>query len=649
MTNSNKSNNATPQSTDILTTRRPRGYSPGGPLVLDQLNAVNALPDVAGGQPNLMDIRTLYTQGVMCTIPEWGDLAPFPGVLDDELQIYINNVPYGDRVAFSHPLSALTWPYSFAVPEQDIGEHGVKNISYEVFFFGGTIGSDRPSTPTPVTIDRLDPNARLLNDPAELEAWVGETLTLEGLASNGNQLIVTIPGRIDPQVGDRLLVYWNMLDAVPIFMMDNLPRSNAPVPFTLTTAQIVAQGGGMKYIAYRYTDRAGNNTTWPGDVRRVIVITSPSPAGLLPPRVPEAPIDLTDAQLRRAEVFIDAYTNPAIGDDILVEFNGIFLIHTITSLTWPQRVEITWDVLRAGGLDAPYTADVSYRVVRDGSSFGPSATIPVDVDLRSAGGRPEDPGPVNPLLDTIEVESAEGLIDEIGPGDTGDAIARFDVYTGATAGHRIQIYWKGLPALAPPYTVTVADETAAQFELIIPASVIAAGQNGLVPVWYELNNGINTNVISSLETPVQVNAAVVENLTLIELLDARSIGAGIFIITCDQGIPNGIRTRILDPDNLRTGDRITMHWVVYGPDSLTSTTVVVDEVLPEVTVTGDHNVPGHPGELFTVPFPVFIQPVTTGRIEAYYTVLKADGVTTGESDPNFVYMNRRRADNSVCG
>uniref|UniRef100_UPI001C11E8A9 hypothetical protein n=1 Tax=Vibrio cholerae TaxID=666 RepID=UPI001C11E8A9 len=65
--------------------------------------------------------------------------------------------------------------------------------------------------------------------------------------------------------------------------------------------------------------------------------------------------------------------------------------------------------------------------------------------------------------------------------------------------------------------------------------------------------------------------------------------------------------------------------------------------------THDHSNPGHPGELFTVPYPVYIQPVLTGRIEATYHVLKADGVTEGNSDPTIVLMTRRNSDNSVCG
>lgn len=647
MANPTSGNNPPSQPADILLKRYPRGHSPGGAYIVDDLRVTNALPDIPDGQPSLMHLPTLYTQGVMCEIDRWTDNFPIPGSNPDELQLYINGVPYGPRIPFSKPLSAHTWPYTFSIPEQDIGEHGEKRLSYEIFV---GVGSDERSGNTRVTIDRLDPNARVLPEAIIFPAWVGLILTLEALAEHGNVLQLTVPGRLDSQAGDRLMVFWGFPNPVPIFT-GAVPRTNAPFVVTLTTAQIVDQGPGLKYIAYRYTDRAGNNTSWPPELAMVTVVTEPSPDNLTPPRIPAAPLDLSDAQQGLAEVFIDGYDNAKVGDDIQIRFNSELITHTLTSLTWPQRVQIPWNVLRdAGGLTAPYEAEVSYRVIRAGTPSDSSAMITVDVDLTSAGGSPDDPGPVNPNLGLIEVESSEGLINIIGAGDKGDAIGRFDVYDGARAGHRIQIFWDGIPALTPPYTVTLADETAAQFEITIPASVIALGGNGEgKPVWYALTNGLNDNLILSPERPVDVFAAEFSDIVPIEYPDTSSGGGGLLVLTCQQGVTNGIRTKILDPGNLRIGDQVILVWVVYGPDDLASGTITVEHTFDAVTVVGDHNVPGHPGELRTVPFPTFIQPVLKGRIESYYRIIKADGVTQGESDPTVVYLTRYNADGSICG
>lgn len=647
MANPTSGNNPPSQPEDILLQRYPRGRSPGGVYTVDDLIVTNALPDIPGGQPSLMRLSTLYAQGVMCSIDQWTDNFPIPGSNPDELQVYINGVPYGPRITFSKPLSAHDWPYTFSIPEQDIGEHGEKRLSYEVF---AGVGFDERSGNTHVTIDRLDPNARVLPEAIIFPAWVGLVLTLEALAEHGNVLQLTVPGRLDSHEGDLVSLFWGFPNPVAIFT-GPVPKTNAPYVITLTTAQIVEQGPGLKYIAYRYVDRAGNNTSWPPELAMVTVVTEPSPDNLTPPRIPAAPLDLTDAQLGKAEVFLDGYDNAAVGDDIQIDFNGQLITHTLKSLSWPQRVEIPWNVLRdAGGLTAPYQADVRYRVIRAGTPSDYSATITVDVDLTSAGGSPDDPGPVNPSLGLIEVQSSEGLINIIGAGDTGNATARFDVYPGALAGHRIQIFWDGIPALTPPYTVTVADETAAQFEIPIPASVIALGGNGEgKPVWYGLTNGTNNNLILSLETPVDVFAAELSDIVPIEYPDATSAGGGLFVLTCKEGVADGIRTKILDPGNLRIGDQVILVWVVYGPDDLNSSIITVEHTFDPVTVMGDHNVPGHPGELRTVPFPTFIQPVLKGRIESYYRIIKADGVTQGESDPTVVYLTRYRADETICG
>lgn len=626
-----------------LLVRPPWARTPVGPLVLSDLRVMNALPPVTNGQPNLMDISELYAEGVQCEIDMWIEILPFG---NDGLEVFINNVLYGSRIPFSKPLSAHTWPYRFSIPEEDIGEHGLKNLTYEVFSSNGS--TDGPAAPTPVTIDRRDPNAGIRPGSVTLPSWVGNFVTLQDLDANGGAMVIEVPRRLDPQVGDKLEIYTEFPSDTPSLTIDDLPRTTAPVMVSLTKALLEASGGGVKQLNYVYTDRAGNPTSYPSSFREFTLVTEDLPENLRDPECPEAPLDLLDAQLNRAEIWIREYDNALAGDRVLVEFNTLLLVG-IVNMVWPLRVTIPWDVLRDGGLDAPYEADVLYNIDRGGVITGPSDTITVDVDLRSAGGRPEDPGPVNPDLDPVEVTSSEGLTNQIGPGDMDDATARFDVYTGATAGHLIQLWWKGLPCYDPPYEVTLADESATEFVLTVPAAVIKDAGNGDIPTWYTLNNGANDNVIDSVETTVSVSAFAVDNLLPINYPDGLSFGDGRFALTCAQGIPSGIRTVIKDPANLRTGDRITLHWVIFGPDDFESTVITVDEAFPSVTITHNHDNPGHPGELFTVPFPTYIQPVLVGRIEATYHVLKADGVTEGNSPATIVLMTRRQTDGTICG
>lgn len=627
---------------DPLLVRPPWARTPPKPFVLSDLRVLNAMADVPGGQPNLMSASELYDKGVQCEVEEWRQVLP---IGNDLLKIYINNVLWRDAIPFGKPLSQYSWPYKFTIPENEIGEHGLKNIFYEVVSSDQKV--DRPTAATPVTIDRRDPNAGIRPEPMILANWVGRVVTPADLEANGG-MESELPRRLDAQEGDKVAIYSKFPSDTPILTITDLPRTTAAVLVTITKEQLLNDGPGPKALNYVYTDRAGNQTVYPSAFREFTLVTEDLPKDLPDPECPEAPLDLLDAQLQRAEIWIWEYTNPVLGDRILIEFNTLLVVG-IVDLVWPLKVKIPWDVLRDGGLDAPYQADVFYNVERNGVITGPSETITVDVDLTSAGGNPDNPGPVNPDLDPVTVTSSQGLINEIGPGDFGDATAQFATYTGADAGHLLQLWWGKLPIFDPPYVVTLADVTAGEFDLVIPAEKIKEKGNGPWDVFYSLKNGVNQNTIDSVTTTVQVNAFSVDNLIPIIYPDALDFGDGQYALTCAQNIDQGIRLVIKDPANLRKGDEIEVRWIVYGPDDFGSQDIVVDETFPPIMVTHDHNIPGHVGELLNVPYPTFIQPVMTGRIEARYLVKKADGFTEGESEATIVLITRRKTDGGICG
>ncbi|TFY96068.1 hypothetical protein DYL61_01180 [Pseudomonas nabeulensis] len=626
------------------TRRAPRAGS------LAAIDVLNALPDVPGGQPGLMSIETLYLVGLRIEIPRWspGGGGPFARY---GLEIRINNSLVGPREDLGPNLNApeLVWPRPYTFNQAQLGDHGLKNLTYEVFH--GTT-SDSSLRAAVVTVDRYDTHARIRPARATLPAWVvNGKVTVELLDVSTNLLTVTCSPRFDPQVGDRLSIFWHYTDPTPIATVTDLPVNNSPVSVTLDKADILAMESGVYQLAYIYYDRAGNETTFPPYLTEITLTREPSPANLQPPVVPEAPLDREDAQLNRAYVRITGYDNVEIGQQIVVNFNGRMIYATVNNLTFPKDIPIPWADLASGGEDAPYTAMVFYAIIANGTASPTSSSISVPVDLTAPGLTPDPggPGPVNPNLGRLTITSAGGLTNEIGPGDTGNATATFAVYTGAVAGDRIQIYWKGIPALTPPYTVTVADETAPQFSIPVPASVIALGGDGVHDVLYSLNNGTNNNFIDSLPTPVDVKPSPLVDLELLQYPDAQGTGADEdpFFINCDNGITSGIKTKIISPGKLKAGDQVTLVWVIYGPDDFYSSVVVLEHEFPPVTVTLDH-FSGHPGEIFTVPFATYISPVTQGRVEAYYKVLRPSGAP-GESEPSLLYVSRYLLGGGVCG
>lgn len=617
---------------------------------LAPITVLNAEDDVPGGQSNLMNIEKLYLEGLKFEIPKWTIGGGAPGARH-QLEVRLNNVLIMPREDLGTNLNdpSLQWPRPYTLTQAQVGDHGVKSLTYEVFFNPATNSSREPVN---VTIDRYDTHARIRPSKATLPPWVVDgKVTVELLAVPGNTFIATCSGRLDPQVGDSVRVYWHYTDSTPIATLTNLPVNHSPVDVTVPLADIMTKSSGVYQMAYTYLDRAGNETTFPPYLTDVTLSLEPNPANLQDPVVPEAPLDREDAQLNRAYVQITGYDNYEIGDQLVVSFNGQLLYLTVNNLNFPKDVPITWAALSSGGVTAPYVAAVFYYVVRNGTPSPNSTTIDVSVDLTAPGLIPDpgDPGPVNPNLGLLTLTSAGGLTNKIGPGDTGDATVTFDVYTGATAGHRIQIYLKGIPLLTPPYTVTLPDETATQFSITVPASGIALVGNGEHDAHYSLNNGTNNNVTDSLPTEIDVQAFVIEDLALLEYPDSIDSGIGddTRFMNCAHGVASGIKTKIISPGKLKKDDKVSVVWVIYGPNDYYSNVKVNEYEFPPVTVTIDHFA-GHPGEEFTVPFATYISPVTEGRVEAYYKVVGAGG-TPGESDPSILYITRKLLGGGTCG
>ncbi|CRM02528.1 MULTISPECIES: hypothetical protein [Pseudomonas] len=638
-----------------LTEPVPHGLAPPASRAVNDIRVTNALPPAPGLPPNLMETIVAQTVGVNIEIDMWKDTFPTPGTNPDELQVSVNGVPYGNRIQFPKPLEDLTWPYKTNIKGDDVANHGEYRLSYEIFLGPG---GNEPSGTTLVNVDTVGPAGGLLLDAITLLAGAADgKVTLSSLAANGDQLTCRAPGRLIARPLDSLHIYKTYTDADPIKVITNLPVDTLPVEFSLTKDEVVVGGTRLDRMAFRYFDYSKNSTIYPPKLREIEYILTPQPENLSDPAVPAAPLDLRDAQLKLAEVHIFGYDNFRSGQIVQIELDSALgsqvFPHTLLTEPTPAdpaKIEIPWLVLVAiYGVTGPGTASLRYRVVEGGNASAWSNTITVAADFSSAAGRPDDPGPVRDYLPLVTVTSSEGLTNKIGPGDTGNATAEFNVYTGAVAGHKLQFYWDGIPIYPAPRTVTQTDIDSGKFTVIVTAAVIAQGANGLgKKVWYSLTNGVNSNVDTSLATLVDVLASELQNVTAPEFPKSVNAGGGIRSISCKQFVELGIDTSIVDTVNLKQGDTIRRFWTLYG-EGLTSTNKLVEaEILPPIVVANDHSLPGG-GEYFLVDFATYVQPAILGRVEFYYTILKADGVTQGKSPTTVLYVSRRNADNSVCG
>lgn len=631
----------------------PHGLAPPSPRAVDDVKVINALPPVVGLPPNLMKTIVAQTEGVKLEVDMWEDTFPLPGSNPDVFRLFVNGVLYGDPVERVKPLADLDWPLELTIKDVDVSTHGEYRVSYEI---GLGSGGNEQSAITLVNVDTIGPAGGILLDAVTLTGGaVGGVVTLESLAANGDELDITVPGRLIARAKDELWLYGNVTDSDPIKVVSDLPVNTSPVVVSLTKDEVVAKGSRVDHMSFRYFDYSENSTMYPTKLREVEYLLTPRPTNLTDPAVPAAPLDLRDAQLKLAEVHLFGWTNYRPGQTVNIDLGGHVFPASISSeptLANPAKIEIPWLILFAAyGITAAGTADLRYQVVDGGTPSAWSNSIPVAADLSSAVGEPGGPGPIRDYLPLITVTSSEGLTNEIGSGDDGDATATHPLHAAITAGNLYQAYWDGAPIFTPtPHTITPAEVASGAITYTIPAAIIAAGLNGLdKPVWYSLTNGVNDNMDTSLSTLVDVFASELTNLALAQFPKSVSAGGTLRSISCKQFVELGIDTRIKDAVNLKTGDTIRRFWTLYG-EGLTSTTKLVEEeILPPIVVVNDHSLPGHNGEEFIADFATYVQPAILGRVEFYYTVVKADGVTTGTSLPTILYVSRRNADNTVCG
>lgn len=648
----NKGKTATPpkkpKAKGIFASRKAKSYSPGKAPILMPAEITNALPNVAGGQNNLLHRDTLFAEGAKLEIPLWDNNAEIPMTFD-RMVVYINNVPRNPILLEGPIATRYTWPYELVIPENELGAAEVKSVRYEVTY--ATAGMDTSMTSSQFTVVRSDPNGGVAPAAIMLPTWVtsnNNTVSKEGLAANGDMLTMAFTPPIDRNIGDTYDFYLSFFDTAPF---KSGPVSiSGPVTVAVTAAELEARGAGDYYLTFTYTNRAG----FPSPKAILVpvrVSLLPAPGPLQDPLVSADPLTRKEKYENNANIIIRSFTNARVGDKLQILFNTRLIEYPLTDTVFDKVVEIPWEVLRFGGLDAPYIADVKYRAVRDDVPTPYSATVSAEVDLTAAGGDPDNPGPVNDKLAHIQLNSSEGEVNEIvHPDNVGeDATLTFSTYTNVALGHQVQVYYDGMAVLNPAHTVVQADIDRGNFELTLLWSFIDAGKNGDKILYYELNNNSNATIVRSIATTVKVSLFAIENLLGINFTESVPLGP-YRSISCLQKPQNGILIDLKDPVNIKAGDKIKIHWLGFGPDDYFSTTPLPATAGEfDIDVTSDHSNPGHPGETLRVPFSPYIQPVKKGSIEVYYELFKPDGITKGKSDTSHCLLTRYEGDGSNCG
>ena len=361
--------------------------------------------------------------------------------------------------------------------------------------------------PVTVIFDRIIPGGE--SPPAMLEFTDEQAQEITDADMVADRLPVYAPAWNDMHEGDVLTPWLGTgpLDADGRYLAP-MPEvkpgeDHRRFPVFFERADLVALADGERYFSYKIEDRAGNVSQRAIPFHTYVLLAKP-PGGLLEPVVPAAADGLvteSDTRPVALDVEIPLYTNPDIGQEIIVVWGGVDMpgvlldtTHILPSpsdplIVIPLRYE---DVVRAGVTVAGLK--VSYRVMVGTHEAGNSPELTLDVDLRTPGGQP-DPEPDTPWhedlgLLTVQSSTASAPVNTIPAVDYEKNATITIPRLGALSnqpiwilGDEVKITYKNEElTMVPIIDTNEADD----LEVDLPAAVIGRGGPGDIVVKYRV-------------------------------------------------------------------------------------------------------------------------------------------------------------------
>jgi hypothetical protein len=311
---------------------------------------------------------------------------------------------------------------------------------------------------------------------------------------------------------------------------------------------------------------------------------------------------------------------------------------------FPMSVPVPWPILQAKG-DGPLRAKIYYKI-RQGTAYGPpSPDISVAVNLTLAGqDHAKAPALINEDLALVKVfgENSQTLntllTDDFGL----PARVLLSLYDAPEQGQLLELYWGSYPGAVASYEVKAGDVAGKPVEFSVPWHVIDTDkENPALPVWYITSNGVNQQ--QSLPTRVVVSIVVIEDLK--EPVFPHANTNGVLHCCSRPRLWEGVTVRIKADPRIEEGDTLTLVW--QGSKGLNGNEPIDDtyeEIEKELTTLR----PGEDIDIVVEDYDRLIAPmVNNGSALVYYRLKKRTG-GRGESDKDFVIINRTLPSGAIC-
>lgn len=250
---------------------------------LDPLLIPSLLPDIAGGEKNLLPAG-VWNADLLVKFIQWQNSNPSPGN-PEFLELYWDGSLVGAK-SWEVPIPPTD--LFIMVPRQDLteGEHAVY---YRVKLINGDWTRSDDMT---VTIDKTAPVidngiAGKLVFPQEV---IDDGITEHYLSTHGDQVLAEVPAWDAPKPGDVIAWYWSDDATSPTLEAGTrtLQQGDAP-PFRVAyPGQLIRDSGdGQRFATYFIQDRAGNSGPYALPVE-LTADTKPVPRVLPWPSIKEA-------------------------------------------------------------------------------------------------------------------------------------------------------------------------------------------------------------------------------------------------------------------------------------------------------------------------------------------------------------------------
>ncbi|MFG3449371.1 hypothetical protein ACGFZ3_12390 [Stenotrophomonas sp. NPDC047960] len=239
------------------------------------------LPDIAGGEPNLLPVSAL-DEPLQVEVPMWKNSIPTPGS-PERVWLFWNETEIAVR-EFTAPVT----PQDRIFHVEDRHSHeGTHQIRYEVMTFNGGMAD---SHVLEITVDTTKPTFAsgqgMLVFPPDV---IADGITGEYLDLHDN-VMATVPVYTTPKAGDTLTWFWDETRdenrQVGARVLAQADIGN-PIEIGFRSDMIRESGDGTRLARYRVQDRAGNLGDFAG-YATLEVKTSVRPRELDWPGVSEA-------------------------------------------------------------------------------------------------------------------------------------------------------------------------------------------------------------------------------------------------------------------------------------------------------------------------------------------------------------------------